>query len=114
MEINKLLVRGLTRGEIKTLKAEGINLGKMLELEGEVKEAAVDKVVGTVFPDLNLDALTPAEDTQLYVDILTHTFLPAEKRKNFESPVSSASETGSGTAENAKKQVSSDNGTVQA
>lgn len=91
MEIDgkEIEVRGLKRGEIKQLRADGIELGKMMDLDEEKREAALDRLLGLACPDVDPDEITPGEATDLYLRISELTFTTGAQEKNSESPQSS-------------------------
>lgn len=103
MDIENIRIRGLTRGEIRTLRKEGITLGKLTEMDENARDAALDRLFGIACPDVDPDAITPGEALDIYTRISELTYLTGNERKNSGSPQSSASTDASMTAASAGK-----------
>jgi len=86
MDIETIEIRGLTRGEIKQLKKDGVVLGKLTDMEEEARDGALDKLFKIVCPDLDPDEITPGEALELYTRITGMTYLSGDERKNSASP----------------------------
>lgn len=86
LKIEDLNVRGLTRGEIKKLRAEGILLGEIMDMEEEKRDAAIDRLFSIACPELDADDITPGEALRVYEKIAERTFLSGEESKNSDSP----------------------------
>ncbi|MBN2060700.1 MAG: hypothetical protein JW882_09830 [Deltaproteobacteria bacterium] len=113
MDIEKIEVRGLTRGEIKQLRKEGIVLGKLMELDEEKRDEAMDRLLGMACKDLDVDAITQGDAIDLYTRISELTYLCGDARKNSESPQSSALEESSTIAASADEKGSISTDDVQ-
>lgn len=88
LDMEKIEVRGLTRGEIKKLRAEGIRLGELMDLAEEERDEAMDKLFAIACPDVQPDDITPGEALALYEKIAALTFLSGAEVKNSGSPPS--------------------------
>lgn len=77
-------VRGLTRGELRKFKDEGIDLDAVVQMEDEEeREKVMDRIVLTCAPDAPLDDLTPAEAAELYFQVPKLTFIGEGEIKKY-------------------------------
>jgi hypothetical protein len=113
MDIDKIEVKGLTRGEIKKFRKEGIVLGKLGALADEKRDEALDKIFKAACPEFDADTLTQGEANDLYAKVVDHTYMTEADRKNLKSPRSSISKGGSTTVASAKKRGSKARGTAR-
>jgi len=107
-------IRGLTRGELRGLKENGIDIQKLPEIEDVFKrDEEMMKVFETIGVDTSsLDDLTPAQTMGLFVKVGQLTFLGEDTVKNLYAPQESGSEDGSTPAKSAKKKASGSKGDV--
>lgn len=73
-------VRGLTWGEKKALRNEGIDLGQLDA--GPDGDETVARVIQTVCGDINLDPLPSSDVYALFREIMKLTFVPEDEAKN--------------------------------
>ncbi len=104
----KIIVRGLTRGELKKLAADGVDIEKIEDLENaEDQNAQIDRVLELAAPDVNPDDLTPGQCFDLLIAAGEATFLPESMAKNLPKPPAPGSDGGlKKTARTAKKKGS--------
>lgn len=86
VDVEEMDVRGLTRGEIRGLRKEEIDLQKIEKLSDEKREEALDRVFGIVCPQVDVDAITPGEAVTLYLRIIRATYVSEDTLKKFASP----------------------------
>ncbi len=113
MDVEKIKARGLTRGEIKTMRADGIVLGELQDMKEVHRDDALDRIFKLTCPDLDPDELTPGEAVELYVRITGLTHMTGEEVKNSASPHSSVSKTSSTRAASVRKRSSKGKGTAR-
>jgi len=113
MDINKMNIRGLTRGELKSLRKEGVRLGGLESLDEEKRDKALDKIFNLACPGMNADDLTPGEALELYTRIAAQTYITGEERKNSASPQPSVSGEKYTTVAIAEKTDSGSSGTAR-
>jgi len=91
IEINGKMIEvlGLKRGQIKTLRAEGIELGKMMDMDEEARDSALDRLIEMACPEVDPDDITPGQALELYTEISERTYLTGEQVKKSGSPQSS-------------------------
>ena len=109
----KIVVRGLTRGEIKTLRQEGTPITGIEKLGEEEQEKALDRVFCLACPKLDADGITPGEALRLYVKVIELSYAGEDTKKKSGLPPGSLSAAGSPTAESAGKPGSSRKGTAR-
>ena len=107
-------IRGLTRGELRGLKENGIDIQKLPEIEDVFKR---DEEMMKVFEMIGVDTssfddLTPAQTMSLFVKIGQLTFLGEDTAKNLYAPQESGFEGGSTPAKSANKKASGSKGDV--
>ena len=76
----KIEVRGLTWGEKKGLREEGVDLANLEP--GTGGDEAVARVIQTVCGEINLDPLPSSEVYGLFHEIMKRTFVPEDEAKN--------------------------------
>lgn len=80
----KMNVRGLTRGELSLLEAEGIQPDAVAQIEAmAAREAAMDRVLSMAIPELDTTTLTPAEYMEVYAQVVQLTYLGEGALKKF-------------------------------
>jgi hypothetical protein len=80
----KISVRGLTRGEIRKLIADGIMPDEVQQIaDADEQSAAIDKVLAVVVPGYDPDDVTPAQQYDLLLKILELTYLGTGALKKF-------------------------------
>ena len=109
----KIDARGLTRGELKTLRAEGIVLTEIESLPEEEREKALDRIFSLACPGLDADSLTPGQALELYIGIIGLCYAQEDLLKKFASPPRSSSPRGGSSAESAKGPDSRPRGTAR-
>lgn len=103
----KIGVRGLTRGELKKLEEDGIDIGEISEIEDQEKRYAVmDRVLGMAAPECNPEDLTPAESMEFIIVVVRLTYLGEGEIKKFIESQKTGLEDASGTAAPAPKKAS--------
>ena len=102
----KISVRGLTRGEIRQLIADGIDPDAMLHIadSGE-QSAAIDKVLAIAVADYNPDDVTPAQQFDLALKVIELTYLGNGVLKKFATLQKAGSEDISGSATSAAQKA---------
>lgn len=109
----KIQVRGLTRGEIKTLRQEGMSITGINKLDDEAQDKALDRIFTMVSPDLKADSLTPGQGLHLYTKIIELSYAGEELKKKSESPQGSGLPEGGLIAGSVEKPGSSLKGTAR-
>lgn len=105
VDIETIEIKGLTRGEIRRLRAEGILLQEIEKLPDDKRDDAMDRVFALACPQVDPDSLTPAEALPLYVRIVQTTYVSEDMLKKFGSPLPLTSPAGGDMiAENADAQ----------
>ena len=105
--------RGLTRGEIKKLRKEGIVLTQIETLEDEKRDAALDRIFGIACPGLDPDEITPGQALELFISIIGLCYGREDLVKKSDAPPQSTSPRGGLSAENAGAPVSRPRGTAR-
>jgi len=108
-------IRGLTRGELRRLKEDGVDIQKVPEIEDVFKR---DEEMMKVFEMIGVDTssfddLTPAQTMELFVKTGQLTFLGEDTVKNLYESQENGSEDGSTPAKSAKKKASRSKGGAQ-
>ena len=97
--------RGLKRGELKKIKADGFSWDDQIKAETpEEVDRITDAFLAVAAPDATeaiLDSWPPGDIRDLMNRIFSLTFLPADKRKNFETPPTANSPVSAATVPNA-------------
>lgn len=106
MEFN---LRGLTRGELRDLEADGIDLDN-LPRESEKALEIIDRVLSLAAPDLDLMKLSPAECHELFLDINRMTYLGEGEIKKFAELLEKHSKAASAPAARVRKRGSRSTG----
>ena len=106
MDTDKIQVKGLTRGQLRELRKQGITAGTIADMDEDKREDALDKLFKMACPDLNADELLPMEGMALYNRIIGLTYVTDEAKKNSESPQPSAVKEEIGTAASVENQGS--------
>ncbi len=100
-------IRGLKRGELKALKADGI---EPLELDAELPEDELESKTDRIFqagcPDVDPDDVTPGEYLKITTAIIEETYLLGDVSKNLPKPPENGSPDGKKIAKSARKQGS--------
>jgi|GEM_PF-2650830 len=104
--------RGLTRGELKQLKLEGIDPSRLPD-EDEERDPHMDRIFGIAAPGLDPESLTPAEAMELVILIGRLTFLGEGELKKFAESQESGSPDGSTPAAGAGKKGSGSKGAAR-
>lgn len=99
IEGTKYSYRGLTRKEVRELKAAGCD---MRQLDPE-DDAAAEKILALASPGLALDDLTPAVIMELLLAVTEATFVGTGRLKKFVALPATGLPGASGTAGNAEK-----------
>lgn len=80
----KIAVRGLTRGEIRRLIADGIMPDEISQIQDAAEQsAAIDKVLSIAVPGYDPDEVTPAQQFDLLLKVLELTYLGSGTLKKF-------------------------------
>jgi hypothetical protein len=86
----KFEVRGLTRGEVKRFKADGVDFAKFSQLPDDVRETKADEVYTLVGFDVEaMDKLLYRDAQKVFSAIMEETFVTPAEEKNSESPAAS-------------------------
>ena len=110
MDIDKIQVRGLTRGQLRELRKQEITAGTIAKMDEDKREDALDMIFKMACPDFNADELLPMEGMALYRRIMDLTYVTEEDKKKPESPQSSAVKEEIGTAASVENQGSEHSG----
>jgi len=114
MDVDKIKVKGLTRGQIKELRKEGVVLAEIEKLEDEKQDEALDRIFEWACPEeFNADELTPGQGLELYVRIIAKTYAGDRLLKKSQSPPLSSLASGDSTVRSVKKRKSRRKGTVR-
>ncbi len=57
--LDNLTIRGLTRGEIKQFRSDGIKIGSLMDMEEEKRDQALDRLFEIACQDMDADSITP-------------------------------------------------------
>lgn len=80
----KIAVRGLTRGEIRQLAAEGIVPDEVQNIQDtDEQSAAIDRVLSVAVPGYEPDDVTPAQQFDLLLQVVELTYLGTGTLKKF-------------------------------
>lgn len=85
IDVEKLEIRGLTRGEVKALRKDGISLGELMDKDEAARDEAFDRILAIACPDVDPDAITPGQAVRIYEIIAEKTYLTGDEAKNSDS-----------------------------